>query len=549
MCYGILWITSLACYFLIVATIASLASRCKKPFWRRFWPILAGILTFFSSAAMAGIGGYILKVNLQPKWLFWYGLSQTIVYLIGVIIILKRGLKGITSEEHRARLWPRARLAAAFGLVLFSYIVTLNFIEMRILVDLANIRTETTSRIISLLPGPLPDGFNAHLVYEETTHALGPRDDLPDWFQDSHKPDFNPTSEKVTRLLTKHKGLLSTLHRAASLPTYGLKVDVSNFYEWPIPNYLNYRAFAKLLNLAARHKALSGDPSGALRDLSMIEGMAEHLRSFPILISFMMARAVDEIRVQGLEYILAYTSDLPVSQIDLPVITHTSVLNSFLNAHRLEAQGHLQFFTKISALSDIFSGYYSTGVWPSKIWRVFFLPSDLKAAKDIIAYGMSKPAKTYEEAKKNIETITKAKESGKLGIFTAIAVPKNYSGFAIRSMIYDAQRGLSDLALAATAYKVAKGDYPAKLKDLVPKYLVKIPLDPFDDQPLKLKLIEGGLDLYSSGPSPKSKSIINKGPIHFYLGRGAYEEYRVKPAREERQKKALKKKKRKSRRK
>jgi len=542
--YGLLWLSSLAGSFLVVATAASLASRCKMVRWQRFWPILASVIMFLLVSSAAVLGGILQQKNLQPKWLLWYGLSQTIAYIIGVVIILKKGFMVIASEEQAARPWPRVRLAVALGLVLFIYLVTLNFMDMRIVAEVANVRTDTAGRIISLLPAKLPDALNAYPVYEQAARALGPPYSLPGWILDSDKPDFDPNSEEVARLLAKHRHVLATVSRAASMPGYSVEMVVTNWLESPIPQYSYYHDFARLLSLTARLKALSGDPGGALRELTVMKNMAEHLRSFPLLISFIVAQSVDQTRVAGLEYVLAHTPDPPVGLIDTPVITQPSARISFLKAQRFEEQGILQTLAIISISSNVSSIFDLSGTdykaqsahlgerFLTKLWRVFFLPSELKAAKDIFAYRWGKPAATYEEMQKNLRAIVEAHESGELGILTAIALP-DLSTYLGRAMWYDALRGLSDVALAATAYKGANSEYPTTLEELVPNYLSKIPLDPFDGEPLKFKLLNGGLDLHSVGPDQKLESAIYKGSIHFYLGQGPYEEYRVKPARAE----------------
>ncbi len=542
--YFFLWLSGLAYSLLIVATIAALAARCKKKFWRRFWPISTASFIFFTVAAMAVIGGFLLIKNVQPKWLFWYGLAQTLAYLIGVVIILKRGLKGVASNDQKARSWSWPLLAAAFGLFLFVYGVVFNFINIKIMVDLANIRTESTGKIDSLVPPHLPDNFNAHHVYEQAAQALGSQVKLPEWFWDSHKPDFNPASNDVARLLEKYQSLLAMLHRAAAMSGYSMEVDITNFIEWPIPRYMHYQIFAKLLSLSARSKAMAGNPSGALKDLAAIEGMAEHLRSYPLLISFAIANAVEEIQLHGLEHVLAHTRELPAGMIDLPVIAHPSVLPSFLKVQRLEAQGNLQFFAINTARSNILSDFGPIGVTTSMFWRVFFSPSELRAVKDIIAFRMGKAAESYEEIKNNLKGIVEAQKSGELGIMTSISTP-DYARFLLQPMKYDALRGINDLAMAATAFRNTNGHYPRQPNELVTAYLSKIPSDPFDNQPLKLKPIDGGLHLYSSGPGSGLEGDSNKEPIHFYLGQRAYEEHRIKIAREERRKKAIKKKKRK----
>ena len=539
--YYLLWLAHLAWGILFVCLIVALASRCKKARWRKFWPILTTILIFLTFAAAAVGGGIFLVINLQPKWLFWYGLTHTLAYLIGIIIILKRGLKGLASEHQVGRVWPRGLLVVAFVLALFIYLVILNFIDMRIMVKVTNLRAETTSKIIELMPPLLPNALNAHPVYERAAKALGPRDEMPKWLKKSIRPDFNPTSKEVTSLLNKNKAVLATVRRAASMPGYALEVDVTNMIQWPIPQYSPYRNIAKLLSLSARSKALAGDLAGALEELAVIEGMAEHLRGFPILISFMIAISLEETRVQGLEYVLASTTDHPKGLIKLPVIGHPSVLKDFVKSLYLETEIGLQTLTIYASSPEFFGSKhvqkferrlidFSTIL--GQLWRVFLLPSDLKVARDVITYRIRKPAETYQEVHENLKAIEGAKESGEFGLFMLIAHP-TWTGYMVRAMKYEALRGLSDLAFAATAYKAANGQYPTTLENLVPGYIDQIPTDPFDGQSLKVKPMDGGLDLYSVGPSTELASGKIKGPIHFYLGRVAYQEHRIKAARED----------------
>ncbi len=55
-------------------------------------------------------------------------------------------------------------------------------------------------------------------------------------------------------------------------------------------------------------------------------------------------------------------------------------------------------------------------------------------------------------------------------------------------------------ALAAERYRQAEGRWPERLDDLVPRYLDRVPADPFDDRPLRLKRTADGMVIYSIGP-------------------------------------------------
>jgi hypothetical protein len=539
MSYSILWFSHIAYSLLLVTLIIALAARCKKPWWRKFWPIFSASIVFLPIIGV-GIGGYyFLKANIQPKWLFWYGLSETIVYILCVILILRKGLKGATTDSHPAKHWPRIRLGVIFGSAVLVYAVTLNITDTRILAHLVNTRSEAASQIAYLLPARLPKHLNAYAVYEKAAQGLGPRKDLPDWFNESGEPDFDIASAEVHDFLSKQQDVLATIRRAASMPGYNLEVDISNFFNYPIPHYTNYRNFSKLLSLSARSKAKVDDMTGAFNDLLMIKRIADHLYGYPILISAIAATALETIQCGTLENILAMESNLTNHLSDLPIHTHPSILDHFARALRMEAQSSLHLLATASLSRDIFAtndfGWDTStlsssmrSTLPTMLWRVYILPSEIRAAKDIITYRMTEPVGSYEALQENMKAIYNAAESGEMSIFTGIGTP-NYSGYVSRAMSRDAMRGLCDIALAITSYKAATGQYPTRLEDLVPSYIDQVPLDPFDHKSLKMKSVVGGLDLYSVGPEQETDSGTLKEAIHFYIGREAYDTFRVKP--------------------
>jgi hypothetical protein len=63
----------------------------------------------------------------------------------------------------------------------------------------------------------------------------------------------------------------------------------------------------------------------------------------------------------------------------------------------------------------------------------------------------------------------------------------------------DAQRRLSEIALAMCRYRAKNGKYPEKFDNLVPDFIAFVPLDPFDGKPIRLKKTDGKLVIYSVG--------------------------------------------------
>lgn len=538
--FGILWLSHLAFTFFLIAAICAWASRREKPRWPRGWPLFVSMLALASVAVYAIVGATLIAVNVQPKWLFWYGLSLSVVFLAGAFLILRRGLKDIAAENPVARSWPRWKLLTAAAVFLLIYGVVLNAMETRIMIRSTNDFIKTSVNLHNLLPSKLPETLNARPLYDQACLLLESKSDTYDWFNNSERADFDVTADKVTTALTDHQDALRLVERAVKRPGYSLNVGGSNYYSWPIPNYTPYRNLSRLLNLSARRHALEGNLNAALKDLAMIDKIANHLFQYPTLISFMVAGAIDKSRIAGLEHVLANTDRLISQDTQLPLRMPPTLFPAFKRSIMVENTGSLEgllfTITSTERYRRMFSSIETKPVFLldptiTMLWRVFLFPSDLEAAKKI-AKLISQDASSYEDIQNNVQKIGEAYEAGELGIFTAIASP-NYSIYIQRAKQVDARRSLAATALAATAYKNSTGTYPVKLEDLVPKYLDKVPTDPFaPEQSIQIKAVNGGLVLFSKGPDPKV-GLSDREPVNFYLGQKAYEEFRIKIAGKE----------------
>lgn len=540
MSFIILWISRVALSLLVVALITALASQCKKGLWRRLWPIFTAVLVFISVIPPAIIGGFFLWENIQPKWLFWYGLAETIAYLVGVIVVLKKGLQGAGTEVPAAKGWSRRWLAVSFGMAVFVFIVILSFAETKVVAHASVVEKMATRKVVSLLPANLPDALNAFPLYEEAGQMLGSRKDLPVWFREINRPDFDASMADVKDFLSKHQHTLAVVHQATGKPGYSMEVDASDFFNAKIPSYINTRNLAWLLRLSALSNMSSGRPDPAVRELKHIAQIGDHLRSYPLLISVAVGFAVGQTYCATLEHLLAHISEPEIYEIKLPLAPRPSVRDRLFKSLRLEAYSNLQFFASSVSSYDYTTLFnlktpagfdFGGRALLVKLWRVFLLPSEIRAAKDIIAFHMGKPAETYAEHLENWTVIKKAKNSGEMSFYTRMAAP-DFSSYADRAMVCDVQRGLVDLALALTAYKAGHNEYPAELTDLIPDFISTIPDDPFDGQQLKLAHVEGGLRLFSTGPTNKSQRFKKSLQTDFYLGEEAFYKNRVKPALE-----------------
>ena len=63
-----------------------------------------------------------------------------------------------------------------------------------------------------------------------------------------------------------------------------------------------------------------------------------------------------------------------------------------------------------------------------------------------------------------------------------------------------ARMEMTRIAFVLAAYKAENASYPAKLADLSPKYLAKVPVDIFSEGEFKYRIVKGGYRLWSVGP-------------------------------------------------
>jgi hypothetical protein len=95
--------------------------------------------------------------------------------------------------------------------------------------------------------------------------------------------------------------------------------------------------------------------------------------------------------------------------------------------------------------------------------------------------------------------------------------------FTLEVVEADALHRLAQLAVAAEAYRTKTGTLPERSDDLTPEYVVRIPADPFDGQPLRFKREGKDLIFYSVGEDGVDNGGVvrsgnaNQGDIVFRL--------------------------------
>ena len=199
---------------------------------------------------------------------------------------------------------------------------------------------------------------------------------------------------------------------------------------------------------------------------------------------------------------------------------------------------------------------YHTSVGYSRLlsmescWRVFMFAEDIadfRVRNRFFGYVLQN--EIYSETVRQLVSLAEMKAGG----IVAQVQTESWLYWVRNAAEAEANVNLCRAALAASAFKSDKGQYPSGLSELVPQYLAGVPVDPFDGKPLRWIAVEDGAIIYSVGEdgdddggkeidrsTPISKADpdvdpwrarIFDGDLIFCLG-SAYEERRAKPQRQ-----------------
>ncbi|MCY3021579.1 MAG: hypothetical protein NTW87_21400, partial [Planctomycetota bacterium] len=504
----------------------------------------AAVVPLLIGAVETCVSGFLAYVGLEHHWLA-YTSSWLLCARVGSALILRRGLKQV-ADTRPAAGWPRAKLALGFAAAAALHLITFWNMDTAVRLMLSSVRMEAGAMAMAAAPPRVPDNENAAFVYEKA-FALMKRITTEDarlkalyekkadqwyWKKGFDKPDFNTDDADLREFLTRQQPTTALLKRAAAMPgCYFERGYAQLSLDTQLPELASMRECARLLAAEARCKAADGQVRAALENVAAIRGMSRHVAAEPILISGLVSVAIDEIALRTLQGILTTTTptvaDLAVVPAD-ETVSFQRVLRRCLNgeeAFGLSAFAMLSSDTPTQELSrEVGADPRFFGPVLGAPWRVFLLPDDLegyrrqmKTLRDMAQVGF----KDALARSKKLEDENAIRRAGILSAFVLPALSRCYIAFARA----EARHRLAEAALATAAYRAKTGQFPAKLEGLVPDYLAEVPLDPYDEQPLRFRptasavtVYSIGEDLVDDGGATESDTGTEKGDIVFRVG-------------------------------
>jgi hypothetical protein len=307
---------------------------------------------------------------------------------------------------------------------------------------------------------------------------------------------LSPEMKKaIADYLAKNAAALELLHKGAGMKACRYPGTLSLLGD--MPHLVKVREGARLLRLEGVFLVEENDPKGAVK--AVVDGVAlgRTLTREPKVISVSTGRAAEVISITGLERLL---SRIPFTETQFTELS-TSLDASEDNGALLrgwwgERACASSFFEDPSVTTALGGGFFEARYKAMGRWKAdhLFL---LEAWRETMNVAQTPLPGRLLLAKNLGPELERRVVAGRHAV-TAQVFP-SVDGFITREARWAAFSRCAQLSLGIERYRLRTGRTPDTLDALVPEYLVAVPQDPFDGQPLRYKQRENGYVVYSLG--------------------------------------------------
>jgi len=361
----------------------------------------------------------------------------------------------------------------------------------------------------------VPDESNAALLWLKGSAAL--TNNLGDIAGNLSIKRGIPLSEEkrqeTAEALAENADALALFHQAARFDQSRYPVSLGQLFT-NLSHLAPIKGIAHVLRAEVAVAIAENNTGAASEGICAILAAGRSMAREPLIISQLVGYAVDAIALQALEFAL---NDAELREAELANIqTAISKADDSESAAR-GLIGERAFF--ISALSDP-GGYLAAAraTPPSGIEEIFsevvilpvtrltgFWQRDLRFGIDAlttnIAWARLPDPQRFQSAT-NSSAITSQAKSGYY-MMTSTLLPA-LEKYILRDSNHRAQIRTALAAVAIERYRADhKNELPADLPALIPAYIDRVPLDPYDGLALRYKRTNNGYVVYSIGPDAK----------------------------------------------
>ncbi|MGO8744897.1 MAG: hypothetical protein ACLQNE_02800 [Thermoguttaceae bacterium] len=513
-----LWIT-----VTVVCAVGAIWALLRGP-WRWAAAILVALAPLAIDAASASFAAVLHFQNMASGILFSALVMLTVAYGLGAVGLLVHGLRRQPEAALvRAGTWPRGRLAVALLVAVALHLMTFWNMDLAARQQLAALRIEAGALALSVAPPRLPDRDNAAIVYQQAFEAMGGNEASPsggwEWekpwqdawharwakWQDAEKIGFDLHDPELRRFLKRQSSALALVRQAAAKPGCTFDRDYGRpSLSMLLPELGPLRAAARLLALDAICRADDKDYRGAIEDVNAMFRIAEHVNTEPILVSLLVAMAIEDLAIDTLRHLLASGRVPPENLATIHVPDGMSYRTRLRRVIRMQEAFGLATTGQIGdgqvGLAEIGgmtgkSGTHAIHRIPTPLYRVFLLGDEIAAQAQFAARMESAAGWSYDRARGAAQELQAYPGGVVMASLNASLGPT--IEVAERA---EARLGTARLGLALCAYRARHGQFPGTLDDLAPDFIPAVPRDPFDGQAMKFKRTGHGAVVYSIGP-------------------------------------------------
>lgn len=330
---------------------------------------------------------------------------------------------------------------------------------------------------------------------------------------------------EAAEALSANKDALELFHRAAKLSQSRYPINLSQYPFTNIHHLARLKGAAWVLRAEAAVAVEQTNTPLAAEAINGIFAVGDSIAQEPLLISQLVRYAIDAFGVQALQFAL---NGAIFTEPELVAMQMALAKADDLDSAARGLLGERAFF--ISGLSDPggFGLMAASRLTPPSgieeiVSEVFVQPlarfsgfwqRDLRFGIDALSTNIAwarLPDPQRWHASTNAHAIIMRAKSGYY-IMTGMLLPA-MEKFTARDVNHRAQARTALVALAIERFRLANhGKLPDQLSSLVPAFLDKVPIDPYDGQPLRYKRTDNGYIVYSIGPDATDDGGIEPPP-------------------------------------
>lgn len=321
-------------------------------------------------------------------------------------------------------------------------------------------------------------------------------------------------AERIEAYLALHSDAIALMEEAALIEGSRYVGDYRQGINVMLPHLGQLRRSARVLKLQSILDHDRGDHDLAAQRCITILAIAHSLNNEPLIISALVNISIQSLAYEQIEMLVASgkLSDKQlwaladaIEPIDMDRIMLRAMVGERCFIHGI--------FNDTETLAGSLSSTPTAGRVIVAALRTSGLmdidhSSSLDVMEDYVAYAESPtwPLPAYLDDIDN--------RVPRICIVTRMMIPALSSAYRA-SRQCEARRRALLTGIAVERYRQAHGRFPAQLSDLVPQFIDAVPLDPFDDQPLRYRTEDAGGIIYSLG----ADSIDNDGRRYNDVGR------------------------------